>query len=235
MATVVAALVGLFLASIIWRLARRQADRVPMFKQSDGPLTEWLPLWGLGLARTDSETGAPRERWQAVFEVALAAYFGVFGWRFGFSGDLLMVICFSVPLLVIGLVDLWTRLIHTNLIYLGVALGWAFAAVNGGHSLLESLLGMVIGAGVFLFFFAAAILIYRNIKVVPFGLGDVYLAAMIGAMVRSDLVMRALLIGIFLAGAILLALLAAKVLSRKQAVAYGPYLCLGALVTLLVS
>ena len=146
-----------------------------------------------------------------------------------------MVICFSVPLLVIGLVDLWTRLIHTNLIYLGVALGWVFAAVDGGHSLLESLLGMVIGAGVFLFFFAAAILIYRNIKVVPFGLGDVYLAAMIGAMVRSDLVMRALLIGIFLAGAILLALLAARVLSRKQAVAYGPYLCLGALVTLLVS
>ena len=59
MATVVAALVGLFLASIIWRLARRQADRVPMFKQSDGPLTEWLPLWGLGLARTDSETERP--------------------------------------------------------------------------------------------------------------------------------------------------------------------------------
>ena len=38
----------------------------------------------------------------------------------------------------------------------------------------------------------AAILIYRNIRVVPFGLGDVYLAAMIGAMVRIDLVMRAL-------------------------------------------
>jgi prepilin signal peptidase PulO-like enzyme (type II secretory pathway) len=58
---------------------------------------------------------------------------------------------------------------------------------------------------------------------------------MIGAMVRLDLVLRALVIGIFLAGVILAALLAARVLSRKQAVAYGPYLCLGALVTLIVS
>ena len=119
------------------------------------------------------------------------------------------------------------------MIFLGVALGWVFAAMDGGHSLLDSVIGMAVGGGVFIFFFVAAILIYRNIRVVPFGLGDVYLAAMIGAMVRIDLVMRALFIGIFLAGIILAALLAAKVLSRKQAVAYGPYLCLGALITLM--
>jgi leader peptidase (prepilin peptidase) / N-methyltransferase len=235
MAAVVAGIIGLMLAGAIWRLARRQAGRKPLFGEMSGDIAGWLPLWGFGKAPLDAETGEPRVTWQAVFEIATAIYFGVLGWRFGFSLELLMVICFSVPLLVIALVDFWTRLIHTNVIFLGVALGWVFAAVDGGGSLLDSVFGMAVGAGIFIFFFVAAILIYRNIRVVPFGLGDVYLAAMIGAMVRIDLVMRALLIGIFMAGIILAALLAARVLSRKQAVAYGPYLCLGALITLMLS
>jgi leader peptidase (prepilin peptidase)/N-methyltransferase len=232
-AAVVAGFIGLMLAGAIWRLARRQAGKKPMFADVSGDLAGWLPLWGFGKAPLDAETGEPRVKWQAVFEIATAVYFGVLGWRFGFSLELLMVICFSIPLLVIALVDFWTRLIHTNVIFLGVALGWVFAAMDGGRSLLDSVIGMAVGGGIFIFFFVAAILIYRNIRVVPFGLGDVYLAAMIGAMVRIDLVMRALLIGIFLAGIILAALLAARVLSRKQAVAYGPYLCLGALITLM--
>ena len=75
----------------------------------------------------------------------MAAYFAVLGWRFGFSLDLLMVICFSVPLLIIGLVDFWTRLIHTNVIFLGVALGWVFAVMDGGRGLLDSVIGMAVG------------------------------------------------------------------------------------------
>ena len=236
MAAIVAGVVGLFLASVIWRLARRQALRKPIFAVGESEsLSAWLPIWGFSQSRVDAETGEQRRPWQAVFEVATAAYFAVLGWRFGFSLDLLMVICFSVPLLMIGLVDFWTRLIHTNVIYLGVALGWVFAVLDGGRGLLNSVIGMAVGGAVFIFFFVAAILIYRNIRVVPFGLGDVYLAAMIGAMVRFDHVMQALVIGIFLAGIILAALLAVRVLSRKQAVAYGPYLCLGALITLMLN
>ena len=70
-----------------------------------GPIAEWLPLWGFGQAQVDAETGDLRVKWQAVFEIAMAAYFGVLGWRFGFSLELLMVVCFSMPLLVIALVD----------------------------------------------------------------------------------------------------------------------------------
>lgn len=236
MAAVLAGVVGLFLARVIWKMARRQADRLPLLGgQAAGLLVDWLPLFGFGRGRTDSHSGATRSRWEVAFEITTAAYFALLGWRFGISIDAVMIICFSVPLLVIGLVDLWTRLIHTNVIFFGLALGWVFAALDGGRSLLDSVLGMAIGGGVFVLIFVVAILIYRNIRVVPFGLGDVYLAAMIGAMVRVDLVMRALVFGIFLAGIILAALLAARVLSRKQAVAYGPYLCLGALLTLIMS
>jgi leader peptidase (prepilin peptidase)/N-methyltransferase len=232
MAAVVMALVGLFLAPILWRISRRQALRHPLFAMGDGPVTAWLPLWGFGRSPLDAETGEPRNKYQAAFEVGTALYFAGLGHRFGFSLDLLMILCFSIPLLVIMLVDFWTRLIHTNVILVGISLGWLFAAIEGGGELIDSLIGMLIGAGVFFFFYFLAIVIYRNPKVVPFGLGDVYLAAMIGAMVRVDQIARALVLGMLLAAIILGALLVARVLSRRQAVAYGPYLCLGALLTL---
>jgi len=234
MAAIVAGLAGLFLATLLWTIARRQALHQPLFALGDRFPAAFLPLWGFGQSRTEPETDAPRSPWQAVFEVGTALYFAVLGYRFGASFDLLMIICFSIPLLVIMLVDFWTRLIHTNVIAAGLLLGWGFAAVDSPQQLLQSVYGMLAGAGAFLFFFVLAILIYRNPKIVPFGLGDVYLAAMIGAMVRIDLVARALILGIFLAGFILAALLLAKILSRKQAVAYGPYLCLGALLTLVL-
>jgi len=231
MAAIVMALVGLFLAPILWRFSRRQALRKPLFAP-EGPITDWLPLWGFGTSPLDAETGEPRSKLQAVFEIATALYLGALGYQLGFTLDLLMIACFSIPLLVIMLVDFWTRLIHTNVILVGVLLGWVFAMVDGVDELLSSVLGMLIGAGIFIFFYLLAIVIYRNPKVVPFGLGDVYLAAMIGAMVRVDQIVQALVLGVFLAGIILAALLAARILSRKQAVAYGPYLCLGALLTL---
>lgn len=236
MAAVVAVVVGLFAAGIVWNLARRQAARIPLFG-GDQPLTiaDLLPISARGTRPFEKITGNRADIFQRLFEVAVAAYFGALGWKFGFSLDLLMAIVFSLPLLLIGLVDLWTRLIHTKVIYLGIALGIAFAAIDGFDSVIDSVLGMLVATGIFIAFFALAILIYRNINVVPFGLGDVYLAAMIGAMVGIDQVMRALVLGIFLAGVILGALLVARILSRKQAVAYGPYLCLGALLTMLIS
>lgn len=233
-AGIVAGLVGLLVGAVVWHLARRQAARITLVggELATAP-ADWLPLWGFGQAPLDSVTHEPRSPWQAVFELATAAYFAALGWQFGFGLDLGMAIAFSIPLLVIGLVDFWTRLIHTNLILLGIGLGLIFALADGTGALIDSVLGMLVGAGIFIFFFVLAMVIYRNPKVVPFGLGDVYLAAMIGAMVRIDLIGRALIVGILLAGVILAALLLAKVLSRKQAVAYGPYLCLGALVTLI--
>ena len=84
-------------------------------------------------------------------------------------------------------------------------------------------------------FFVLAIVIYRNPKASPFGLGDVYPAGMIGVMVGLDDMVRPLCLGMIIAGVKLGGHLMAKVLDRKRAVAYGPYLGLGALLTLVLS
>src|SRR5687768_282287 len=142
MAAIVAAVVGLFVGAAVWNLARRQANKIPLFN-GEPPVSpgDWLPISGFGKRPLDPVTSERRSFWQHVFEVGVAAYFGTIGWKFGFSTDLLMIVVFSLPLLLIGLVDYWTRLIHTKVIYLGIALGIAFAATDGVRSIFDSLLG----------------------------------------------------------------------------------------------
>lgn len=236
-----AGLLGLLVASITWSIARNQASRRPLFSaplcisgEGTMPGSTWLPLMGLGTARRCPSTGESQGNRRWLYECAVAAYFAIAAWRIDDRLDLIAVLLFSVPLLIIFLVDSWTRLIHTNMIGLGVLLGWFFAALDGTRQLGSSVIAMAAAAAVFAGIFFLAVIIYRNPKVVPFGLGDVYLAAMIGAMVRLDDIARALLYGIFLAGICIAILLVLKRVNRKQAVPYGPYLALGALIVLVL-
>lgn len=237
---VVSAVFGLFLAASLWNVARNQATRRPLFDlpscgSGEGRLspTSWLPLFGFGTARSCSD-GTPQSPRRLMFEIAVAAYFAIAASRIDDGTQLVSVMLFSVPLLVIFLVDSWTRLIFTNVILLGLVLGLGFAAADGLRELGSAALAMVFAALAFAGLYFLAIVIYRNPKVVPFGLGDVYLAAMIGTMVRLDDVASALIYGVFLAGASLALLLALKRVNRKQAVPYGPYLALGALIVLVL-
>jgi leader peptidase (prepilin peptidase) / N-methyltransferase len=234
-------IVGWFAGSVIWNVARNQALRRPLLgaaasdsSDADMPMLAWLPAWGFFTARVDATTGMPQSRWRLGFEAGSAAYFGLAAARLDGSVELVGALLFSLPLLVIALVDLWTRLIHSFVILAGISVGLVVALLDGPKALLSSLLAMALAAIAFAGFYVLAILIYRNAKATPFGLGDVYLAGMIGAMVGTRYVVQALLYGMVLAGVILGALLAVKVLDRKQAVPYGPYLCLGALLVLLM-
>lgn len=231
------AVLGALLSGPIWVVSRNQALKRPLFGTpvcngvSLG-LAAWLPVAGF---RAERACGAdPAAKRRPIFELAVAVYFGIAASRVSEELDLLAIVLFSIPLLMIFLVDAWTRLIHTNVIGLGILLGWASAATDGPGQLLRSVGAMAAAALVFAGIFFLAVVIYRNPKVVPFGLGDVYLAAMIGSMVRLDDVARALLYGIFLAGITLALGLATRTLNRKQAVPYGPYLVLGCLVVLVL-
>ena len=177
-----------------------------------------------------------RPWWRPIFEVAVAGYFAAAAARLGWSLDLATALVCAVPLLVIFLVDAWTRYIYTNVILVGVAAGLILAAFRGlgMDGLLGAIVAGIAGTVVFAGFFFLAILIYRNINVVPFGLGDVYLAGAIGTMVRWPDVFPALVYGILLAAVILGVLLVLGRVGRRQPVPYGPFLCLGALVVLLV-
>lgn len=198
------------------------------------PPLAWLPLYGLGTAYRCPHCETRQSLWRVAAEVATALYFAIAASRIGDGLHLTTVLVFTLPLLVIFLVDTWTRLIYTNVIYLGTAAGLVFALAEGGPvELLKAVLAMAAAMGVFLLFYLFAGVFYRNVRVVPFGKGDVYLAVMIASMVRLDHLIRALFLGILLAAVGGLILIASKRVSRRQAMPYGPYLCLGALIALI--
>jgi leader peptidase (prepilin peptidase)/N-methyltransferase len=167
------------------------------------------------------------------FVAVVAAYFGLVAARSDDAKQLVAIAVFTLPLLVILLVDWWTRFIYTNVIAVGIVAGLAVAALDGFSSLLHAVAGLAGGAGLFLAFFLLAAVIYRNLKVVPFGLGDVYLAGMIGAMVGGFLAaVGTLFYGILLAGVMAGLLLVTRKAGRRDPVPYGPYLCAGAFIAL---
>jgi leader peptidase (prepilin peptidase)/N-methyltransferase len=234
------ATVGLFVASGLWIVARNQATKRPFLTgpvcdsgQHELGFTGWLPLFGFGSCSRCPVDGTSRSRRRIAFEIAYAAYWGLAALLIDDWRQLLAVLVFTAPLLVILLVDAWTRMVHMNVILAGIVLGLVFAGLGGVQALLSSALGLVVGGLIFVFFFVLAVVIYRNPKVVPFGLGDVYLAAMIGAMVTSDEVVRALVYGVLFGGICVAVLLASKRVNRKQAIPYGPFLVVGALIAML--
>ncbi len=234
------AALGWITGAAIWIIARAQADRRGLFSGpvcdacgASLPATAWVPFYGFG-AVSECQACKARQRFlRPLFELGTAAYFASAAAVIDDKTRLIAAICFSVPLLIVLLVDAWTRLIHTNIIMLGTALGVLFAATDGLSDLGKSIVGILVGLGIFVGFFVLARVLYRSVKVVPFGLGDVYLAAMIGAMVRFPLVLSSLILGIILAAVVGIGLLLAKRVSRKQAIPYGPYLCAGALFVIL--
>lgn len=261
---VVCALAGFVAGSVIWTLARNQATRRSLADsprcesdlsisfsnkpQASGeepsasaaacgePLSNlaWLPLFGLGTAYRCPRCGTRQSHWRAVFELVTVFYFVLAAARIDDGLTLVSVLLFSLPLLLILLVDTWTRLIYTNVIYLGVIAGLVFAVIDDGlDGLARAGLAMVVALFIFLIFFALARVMYRGVSVVPFGRGDIYLAVMIAAMVRLDDIVRALFLGIVFAAIGGVLLIVSKQVTRRQAMPYGPFLCLGALLTLI--
>jgi len=232
---------GLVVGAVVWVVSRARATDRPLFAGpacanpecgAALPALAWLPFYGFGTALRCGRCGARQPLHRPLFELAVVGYYAIAAARFE-GRDLAAVLVFAVPLLVVLLVDWWTRFIHTDVIGLGLLAGFGFAAVDGVRPFLSALGAMVGAVAVFVLFFVVAALIYRNVRVVPFGLGDVYLAAMIGAMTRSSNVVQALFAGILLAGVGSILLLVTRRVGRRDAIPYGPYLCIGALFTLL--
>jgi leader peptidase (prepilin peptidase)/N-methyltransferase len=235
------AVLGLGVGRVVWIASRALAADRPLVAGPACavcavalPLRGWLPLMELGGAVRCRACGARQPAIGLLFEFLVAAYFAVAAWQLGLSLDLAATLVFSVPLLVTLLVDLWTRDIYTGVVIAGTLAGFAFALADGPRALVIAVLAALGAAALFALFFVVAAAIYRQLDVVPFGLGDVYLVTMIGAMTGFPGVVRAIVAGIFLAGAVGLLMVVSRRAGRHDVFAYGPYLCLGALLTLLL-
>ncbi|MCX7669052.1 MAG: A24 family peptidase [Anaerolineae bacterium] len=107
----------------------------------------------------------------------------------------------------------------------GIAL--LLAARHGWPAVGNAVLGGAVGLAVFL-----VVAFFSRGKL---GAGDVKLAGVIGLATGYPAVLSALLVGVFLAGAVIALLMLGGRIGLKSYIAYAPYLALGALVVLFLA
>jgi leader peptidase (prepilin peptidase) / N-methyltransferase len=201
------------------------------------------------LAVTESKGLSPEDRilyepkgWQQWLEPALAAvFFFLFAWRFGLGLLLLIDSVYVLILVQVFAFDLKTRIILDLVILPASAVALALAFITPWSPGLSwpaadwrtAAVAGVLTAGVFGLLVLGATLIYGPEGM---GIGDIKLALFIGlATGLTDFrVVRAILLGVFLGGIIGGALVLARIRKMRQAIPYGPFLVMGALVTLLL-
>jgi leader peptidase (prepilin peptidase)/N-methyltransferase len=142
----------------------------------------------------------------------------------GLTIDLIPALLLVSGLVAITGIDLDHQLIPDAISLPGIVVGLVVSTVTGRPGWLDSLIGVLVGGGIFLLIIVAS----RG----GMGGGDMKLGAMLGAFLGWKLVLVAILIAILAGGAFAIVVLLLRRKGRKDAVPFGPFLALGGLVSL---
>jgi leader peptidase (prepilin peptidase)/N-methyltransferase len=142
----------------------------------------------------------------------------------GLTLDLIPALLLVTGLVAITGIDLDHQLIPDAISLPGIAVGVVASAVTGRPGWLDSLIGVLVGGGIFLLIIVAS----RG----GMGGGDMKMGAMLGAFLGWQLVLVAILLAILAGGALAIGVLLLRRKGRKDALPFGPFLALGGLVSL---
>jgi leader peptidase (prepilin peptidase)/N-methyltransferase len=145
--------------------------------------------------------------------------------RFGASLQAILVSVYACYLIVTLVIDLEHHRILNKLTYPAIIVALIVAPFTPDRSLLETIAGGAIGSGVLLLI----AIVYPG----GMGMGDVKLGAFIGLAVGLSGILLALYLSFVLGGLITGILWLARVVRRRDPIAFGPFLAIGALATLL--
>jgi prepilin signal peptidase PulO-like enzyme (type II secretory pathway) len=141
---------------------------------------------------------------------------------------------YAAVLLALLFVDLRTRYVYDAMVYPSIALAVVLTPLVRSGPLAETwwvgLGGALLGAAVFGAFYLLGRALYQGVTAM--GVGDISLAALLGAVVGLDRTLVGLFIASIVGGALALLYLALKQ-GRHATMPYGPALCLGALALLI--
>ena len=219
-----AGLLGLVAGNLLNIVIARQlpAGRGVRFKRPKGAIG-FIPI--LGTARARQWVPLAVELLSGLMAAVLLS-------RYGVSPRTLILFGASLVLINVGAIDFKIRMIDTLVLVVATLAVLALAPLNA-VGWLSSLVGLLVAGLMFFFLFMLARLLFPGVAA-PFGLGDVYLAAFIGALVGFQDLPAALFYGMAMAGLVSLILIIIRSMGRKipTYIAYGTYLCLGTLLFL---
>lgn len=222
-------IIGSFLNVCVYRLPRRESIAFPpshcprcgarIRPWDNVPVLAWL--WLGGRCR---DCHAPISWRYPLVEAVNGVAYGLIVARYGVGWEALAVAVFVSALLVITLIDLDYQIIPDRISLPGIPLAWLAAVGLGGLTWLDATLGAVLPAALFL----AVFFLSRG----GMGLGDVKLVAMIGAFVGWQLALLTILAAAISGSLVGVAMMVFQGKGRKTAVPFGPFLSLGAVVSL---
>ena len=150
--------------------------------------------------------------------------------KFGLGRELAVYWPLSYVLLFLSFVDLDHRILPDKVTLPGILVGLIVAPLVGLTSLPESLIGAVAGGGALYLIALAGTAVFGKESM---GGGDIKLAAMLGAFLGWQGVIVFLFIAFFVGAVVGVAVLAARRSEGDHTIPFGPFIALGAFVTIL--
>ena len=165
-------------------------------------------------------------------ELATAIVFALLCWHYQLKPELAVMIFYACLFIIIFVIDLEHGLILNKMVYPGMVVAlllslypWPWLTESMGMRVAYAALGGSIGFAVFLLI----ALVSRG----GMGWGDVKLAALIGLATGFPLVILAVIMGAILGGIVAVVLMITGRRKRREAIPFGPFLAVAAMITLL--
>ena len=149
--------------------------------------------------------------------------------KFGLSWSYLFYFAFVAGLIVITVIDLFHQIIPDVISLPGIGVGLLASLILPDLTFLNSLIGMLLGGGSL---FVVATLYQWLFKREGMGGGDVKLLAMIGAFLGWKAVILTILLSSLIGSITGMIVMVAKGKDFKYAIPFGPFLSLGAVISL---
>lgn len=149
--------------------------------------------------------------------------------RFGVSLQLGAALLLLSALIAITGIDLDHQIIPDVLSLPGIALGLLASLAPHGIGWMNSLLGLVVGGGVFIVIIVGSTLVLGQPGM---GVGDVKLGAMLGTFLGWQFGLLGILLSVLIGGPLAAGLLATGRKGRKDPLPFGPFLALGGVISM---
>jgi leader peptidase (prepilin peptidase) / N-methyltransferase len=228
---------GGFLVNVV---STRLAANRPMLgglrcTRSNHPLSpgQWLPVVGFLAQRGRCSTcGKPLSVAYPLVEAVTALLVLMLYVLEGLGVSFWFHSLYTIILMLVLVTDWKHRDIYLSVIAVGGLAGFAGSFFLPGIGPGYALVGAVVAGGFFLAAYLLARLIFRHIEE-PLGMGDVFLALMMGLMLGFPNIVGALVVGPLIAGVVAILLLVTRRSQMGDFMPYGVSLCVAAIIFLL--
>ena len=217
-------LVGSFLNVVIARVPERRSLWSPRSAcPGCGSPIAWydnIPILSFLVLRGRCRACGTSIPWRyPIVEGLTACLFAAAAWRFGPTLDAVVAAALLAVLVAVTAIDLERQIIPDVITLPGILAGALANLATSRVPWLESLIGIVVGGGVFLVIILAS--------GGGMGAGDMKLGAMLGAFLGWKVVLLSVFVAVVIGGVLAVALIATGVRGRKDPIPFGPFLAAG--------